>query len=99
MFETLLLGVTASVIANLLFLIGALRRRLRQRQLHWFWGPLPNNRARITFSLIRDLDDPTVFRTRRTVTHIGDAQAAVLVHSFLCSDLRAEAHLVTEEAA
>lgn len=96
MVENFLLGLLASIVANLLFLCVALFQWLAKRRLKWFWGPFSNRRAQITLSLIRGLDDPAVFRTRRVVTHLGDAQAATLVHSFLRAKLSTEAVLAIE---
>jgi hypothetical protein len=87
------LSIVASVVANVLFLSVAIYRWLAKRKMKWFWGPFPNKRVQIVFSLIRGLDDPAQFRTRRFVAHIGDAQAAALVHSFLRTELSAEAAL------
>jgi hypothetical protein len=90
------LSIAASVVVNLLFLSVALWRWISKRRMKWFWGPFPNKRVQIVFSLIRDLDDPAQFRTRRFVAHLGDAQAAALVHSFLRAELSAEATLATD---
>ena len=68
------------------------RKKLLKRSLSWFWSD-SKRPFKISFSTISGFDDPSKFRTKRIITHIGDAQAAALIQSMLQAKLKKDVEL------